>query len=628
MYLKNLKMPRQVTCGPPVGLKPTSDFVYRPVQPTSKTSGKKNSASTSGNKKQVDLSRQEVSNSNPFDALNSNPFDALNSVENDDDLVPSGCLNTTPLAEMVNKIERQMLDGNLMIVDDDWKPLNKFDSDPVNSNSASDVKVAYGETAQFMASGGANDASLYEDEDYDTYDTYDIEVTSIVSFALLPFNPTRAILFFWPIMLPAAVVQAQQAHVPMVQQRSLYGLKQAPRAWFQRFASFVTRISFQHSKTDTSLFIFQRGSDIAYLLLYVDDIILTTSSTALLQRIIALLHIEFAMTDLGSFSYFLGISAQQSVSGMFLSQSKFVEEIIERANMQNCNPCRTPVITESKLGSDGDPVKDPTLSRSLAGALKYLTFSRPDLSYTVQQLTAYTDVDWAGCPVTRWSTSRYCVFLGDNLLSCSAKRQVTLSRSSTEAEYRGVANVVAETAWIRNLLRELHTPLFTATLVYCDNVSVVYMSTNPVQHQLMKHIEIDIHFVREYVASSSLVAQRVKPSPSTPNPVRIIPGPASIVQQTKLLKEKVFILDSNEVLMSTQEYMHKVVEDVGEDGDFKSGSWVSATNYVNAFGGTVTGCLGVIENFLKNEKLDQVVAIVKSCSPNVFDDITVTMKDL
>ena len=126
--------------------------------------------------------------------------------------------------------------------------------------------------------------------------------------------------------------------------------------------------------------------------------------------------------------------------------------------------------TESKLEADGDPVSDPTLYRSLAGALQYLTFTRPGISYAVQQvclymhdpqephlaalkrilryvrgtidhglqlhvsstsqLTAYTNADWAGCPVTRWSTSGYCVFLGDNLLSWSAKRQVTLSRSS------------------------------------------------------------------------------------------------------------------------------------------------------------------------------------------------------
>ncbi|GKE24888.1 zf-CCHC domain-containing protein [Tanacetum coccineum] len=133
--------------------------------------------------------------------------------------------------------------------------------------------------------------------------------------------------------------------------------------------------------------------------------------------------------------------------------------------------------------------------------------------------------------------------------------------------------------------------------------------------------------VRIIPGSASIVHQ-AKPSGYCPNPVRIIPGPAGIVQQVKLLKEKIFILDSDGTLMSTQEYMQKVVEDAGDDDDFKSGSWVSATNYVNANGDTITGCLGDIKNFLKNEKLDQVVAIVKSCSPNVLDDLIVTMKDL
>ncbi|GKD27455.1 ribonuclease H-like domain-containing protein [Tanacetum coccineum] len=179
--------------------------------------------------------------------------------------------------------------------------------------------------------------------------------------------------------------------------------------------------------------------------------------------------------------------------------------------MLNCNPCRTPIDTEKKLGPEGSLVTDTTLYRSLAGSLQYLTFTGPDLSYAVQQLClymhdprephlnamkrliAYSDADWAGCPATRRSTFRYCVFLGDNLLTWSSKRQDMLSRSSAEVEYRGVANAVAETSWIRNLLRELHTPLFPATLVYCDNVSVVYMSSNPVQHQRTKHREIDIY---------------------------------------------------------------------------------------------------------------------------------------
>ncbi|GJZ36016.1 putative RNA-directed DNA polymerase [Tanacetum coccineum] len=232
-----------------------------------------------------------------------------------------------------------------------------------------------------------------------------------------------------------------------------------------------------------------------------DDIVLTASSQALLQQIISSLHKEFSMTDLDSLNYFLGIFITRDSSRMFLSQKKYAVEILERAGMVNCNPSRTHVDTESKLGATDDVVFDPTLYRSLAGSLQYLTFTRPDISYAVQQvclhmhdprephfsaltrilryvrgtldyglqlfssstidLVAYSDADWAGFPTTRRLTSDYCVFLGNSLLSWSSKRQPTLSRSSVEAEYRGVA-------------------------------------------KRTKHIEIDIHFVRDLVAADQV----------------------------------------------------------------------------------------------------------------------------
>ncbi|XP_021760552.1 uncharacterized protein LOC110725373 [Chenopodium quinoa] len=323
--------------------------------------------------------------------------------------------------------------------------------------------------------------------------------------------------------------------------RALYGLKQAPWAWYHRFATFVATIGFSHSKSDNSLFIYSRGKDVAYILLYVDGIVLTASSDALRLSIMGKLSSEFAMTDLGPLQSFLGISVTRHLGGMFLSQQSYAKDIIARANMSSCKPSATPVDTKAKLSStSGPPIEDPTLYRSLVGALQYLTFTRPDISYAVQQiclymhdprqehmhavrrilrylqgtlshglhlyssptssLISYSDVDWGGCPDTRRSTSGYCVFLGDNLISWSAKRQPTISKSSAEAEYRGVANVVAESCWLRNLLLELHCPINKATVVYCDNVSAVYLSGNPVQHQRTKHIEMDIHFVREKVA--------------------------------------------------------------------------------------------------------------------------------
>ncbi|GKD64927.1 reverse transcriptase domain-containing protein [Tanacetum coccineum] len=109
--------------------------------------------------------------------------------------------------------------------------------------------------------------------------------------------------------------------------------------------------------------------------------------------------------------------------------------------------------------------------------------------------------------------------------------------------------------------------------------------------------DFDLNLTPVLRSSSST---RVEPYPLTPNPVRIIPDHA------------------DGALMSTQQYMQQIIEDVGEDDDFNSGAWVSATNYMKAFGGNVTGCLGDIDNFLKKGKLDQVVAIVKSCFPNVL----------
>jgi ribonuclease HI len=136
--------------------------------------------------------------------------------------------------------------------------------------------------------------------------------------------------------------------------------------------------------------------------------------------------------------------------------------------------------------------------------LRYLR-GTPDFDLLLRRssssdLVVYTDADWAGCPGTHLSTSGYAVFLRNNLVSWSAKRQTVISRSSAEAEYHAIANGVAEATWLRQLLHELQALPSRCTLVYCDNISAVYLSTNPIQHQRTKHVKIDLHFVREKVA--------------------------------------------------------------------------------------------------------------------------------
>jgi len=171
--------------------------------------------------------------------------------------------------------------------------------------------------------------------------------------------------------------------------KSLYGLKQAPRAWYSRFATHLLSLGFVEAKTDTSLFVYRRGSDIVYLLLYVDDIVLTASSVALLRRIIQALQQEFSMKDLGELHHFLGMEVQHCGDGLFLSQRQYMLDILARAGMAECKPCSTLVDCNPKLSADGVPVQDATDFRSLAGALQYLTFTRPDFAYAVQQVCLY-----------------------------------------------------------------------------------------------------------------------------------------------------------------------------------------------------------------------------------------------
>jgi hypothetical protein len=123
------------------------------------------------------------------------------------------------------------------------------------------------------------------------------------------------------------------------------------------------------------------------------------------------------------------------------------------------------------------------------------------LSYSAPtSLTTYSDADWAGCLDTRRSMSGYCIYLSDNLVSWSSKRQTMISRSSAEAEYTVVEHAVAEFCWIHQLLGELHHPLLVATVVFCDNVSMVYMASNPVQHRCTKHF-LSFHTRPESLAS-------------------------------------------------------------------------------------------------------------------------------
>lgn len=331
--------------------------------------------------------------------------------------------------------------------------------------------------------------------------------------------------------------------------KALYGLKQAPRAWFHRLSTFLSSSGFACSRADTSLFVYHRGATLLYLLVYVDDIILTGNDSTLIRQFIGRLQATFAIKDLGKLSYFLGLEVAYTDDGLFLSQSKYANDILVRAELVECKPVSTPMVVGQHLTSTGSSFSDPPLFRSLVGALQYLTITRPDISFvvnTVSQfmqspsiehfyavkrilryikgtatfglrftkssvptLLAYLDADWAACPDTRRSVSGHSAFVGSNIVLWSSKKQPTVSRSSCESEYRALANAAADIVWLTHLLSDLRVSLPSQPVLLCDNQGAIFIGGNPVSHKRAKHIELDYHFTRELVAAKKLVTQFV-----------------------------------------------------------------------------------------------------------------------
>jgi hypothetical protein len=183
--------------------------------------------------------------------------------------------------------------------------------------------------------------------------------------------------------------------------KALNGLKQAPRAWYARLSSKLRSLGVHASKADTSFFYFNKGGVTIFVLIYVDDIIVASSTQEATEGLLRNLEKDFALKDLGELHYFLGMEVNKVRNGIILSQDKYALDLLKRVNMASCKPVSTPLSTSEKLSAyEGVPLgpNDAKNYRSVVGALQYLTLTRPDISFAVnkvcQFLHAPTDIHW------------------------------------------------------------------------------------------------------------------------------------------------------------------------------------------------------------------------------------------
>ncbi|KAL5741578.1 hypothetical protein ACOSP7_028310 [Xanthoceras sorbifolium] len=348
---------------------------------------------------------------------------------------------------------------------------------------------------------------------------------------------------------PGFVAQGESGRVCHLQ-KSLYGLKQSPRAWFGKFSQAVEKFGMMKSKSDHSVFYKQSKAGIILLVVYVDDIVITGSDATGISSLKSFLHTQFHTKDLGMLKYFLGVEVTRSKNGIFLSQRKYVLDLLTETGKLGARPCSAPMTPNMHLTGDGEIIEDPEKYRRLVGKLNYLTVTRPDIAYSVsvvsqfmssptvhhwaalEQILCYlkgapglgilyanhghthiecfSDADWAGSKVDRRSTSGYCVFVGGNLVSWKSKKQNVVSRSSAESEYRAMAQSVCEIMWIYQLLTEIGLKTSVPAKLWCDNQAALHIASNPVFHERTKHIEIDCHFVREKIQQGLISTGYVK----------------------------------------------------------------------------------------------------------------------
>ncbi|GJU29455.1 putative ribonuclease H-like domain-containing protein [Tanacetum coccineum] len=310
----------------------------------------------------------------------------------------------------------------------------------------------------------------------------------------------------------------------------------SPRAWYETLSTYLLDNGFQRGKIDKTLFIKRIKGDILLVQVYVDDIIFVSTKKSLCTRFEKLMHKKFQMSFMGELTLFLGLQVTQKDDGIFISQDKYVDEILKKFGFLTIKTASTPMETSKPLMKDENAKDVVYLYRSMIGSLMYLTSSRPDIMFDVCacarfhvtpkvshlhdvkrifrylkgqlklglwypkdspfDLEAYTDSDYTGASLDRKFTTGGCQFLGSRLISWQCKKQIVVANSTTEAEYVAATSCCGQVLWIQNQMLD-YGYNFMNTKIFIDNESTIYIVKNPVFHSKTKHIKIRHRFIRD-----------------------------------------------------------------------------------------------------------------------------------
>ncbi|GJZ16444.1 putative ribonuclease H-like domain-containing protein [Tanacetum coccineum] len=319
--------------------------------------------------------------------------------------------------------------------------------------------------------------------------------------------------------------------------KALYGLHQAPKNWYATFSTFLLRNGYRRGTIDQTLFIKKDKHDIILVQVYVYDIIFGSTKRSWCEEFEALMKSRFQMSSMGELTFFLGLQVKQKEDGIFISQDKYVAEILKKFDFISVKTASTPIETQKPLVKDEEASDvDVHLYRSMIGSLMYFTASRPDIMFAVCacsrfqvnpktsylsvvkrifrylkgkpklglwcprvssfDLEAYSDSDYTGANLDRKSTIGSCQFLGRRLISWQCKKQTIMAISTTEAEYVAAANCCGQVLWIQNQMLDYGFN-FMNTKIYIDNESTIFIVKNPFFYSKTKHIAIRHHFIRD-----------------------------------------------------------------------------------------------------------------------------------